>query len=543
MAMTSAQQLDMYHFFAVAFDAAPGTIYMNQLDAAIEGGMTTQQIVQVFTTKPEFTNSYPTFLSNASFATKLVDNVVGTSATADAKLEAVADIESAMTAGWTRDAVIFKIFGNLAEMPYTDAKWGNTAKQMANQVVVAQHYTETQLGASTDLATLRSVIANVTATSDVSTPEAIAALSGSASGQTITLTPGADPINGTAGSDTINALSVKADGANANTLTSFDVIDGGAGTDTLNIYTDSTAPGFNMTLPATATVKNVEIVNILNTGTAAAFGDASKFEGVTQLWQNSDAVAVTKLAATTTAGFKDLTATALAVTAADAATSANIALTAAKGVAVTNVATLAVNGLALNSVTVAGTIAQTSTAATDPAASLALGVTVATAATTATINTAVNTVLTTVANLAGVALTTVDASASTGAVKYQTGAATVTTIKSGAGADDLKISTATSATVSASVESGAGNDKVEVATTGAGTTTVNTGAGNDSVTLTSGINTKTQIDGGEGTDTISLAGRSGQRRCPSGCGGLFPVRLFRARNAAPAGTAARGRAH
>lgn len=281
------------------------------------------------------------------------------------------------------------------------------------------------------------------------------------------------------------------------------MIDGGAGTDTLNIYTTAAE---NKNLPATATVKNVEIINILNTGAPAAFGDASKFEGVTQLWQNSDAVPVTKLAATTTAGFKGLTATALSVTAADAATSANIALTAAKGVAVTNIATLAVDGPALNSVNVSGTIAQTSTAATDPAASLALGVTVATAATTATINTAVDTVLT-VGNKTGAALTTVDASASTGAVEYVSGAATVTTIKSGAGADNLKISTATSATVSASVDSGAGNDKVEVATTGAGTTTVNTGAGNDTVTLSSGINTKTVIDGGAGTDTISLAGR------------------------------------
>lgn len=350
-------------------------------------------------------------------------------------------------------------------------------------------------------ASLTAAVAAVAAT------VATVAASGGPAGQTFTLTTGADTPVATAGNDTFNALSIKADGTPGDTLSGFDVIDGGAGTDTLNIYTDSTGVGFNMNFPATATVKNVEIVNILNTGAAAAFGDASKFEGATQLWQNNDAVAVTKLAATTTAGFKDLTATALSVTAADAATSANIALTAAKGVAGTNVASLAVDGLALNSVKVSGTIAQTTTAPGSAAASLALGVTVATAATTATINTAVNTNLT-VSNLAGAALTTVDASASTGAVKYVTGANTVTTIKSGAGADDLKITTATSATKSALVESGAGNDNVEVATTGVGTTTVNTGAGNDTVTLTSGINTKTVIDGGEGTDTISFAGRA-----------------------------------
>src|SRR5450759_3176841 len=130
MAMTLTQKTDMYRFFAIAFDAAPGVTYMTQLDTAFAGGMTTKQIVNVFTTKAEFTASYPNFLDNTTFATKLVNNVVGTSATDAAKAQAVSDIVGALNiAGTTRGDVIYTIFNNLAAKPFTDPIWGGTAQQ------------------------------------------------------------------------------------------------------------------------------------------------------------------------------------------------------------------------------------------------------------------------------------------------------------------------------------------------------------------------------------------------------------------------------
>ena len=103
------------------------------------------------------------------------------------------------------------------------------------------------------------------------------------------------------------------------------MIDGGAGTDTLNVYSDNTG-NVNNTFPSTITVKNVEVVNILNANAAAGvFGDASKYEGVQQLWQVGFADNVTKLAATTTAGFKAVDAN-VSVAPTDAAASVAIAL-------------------------------------------------------------------------------------------------------------------------------------------------------------------------------------------------------------------------
>ena len=188
-------------------------------------------------------------------------------------------------------------------------------------------------------------------------------------GQKTPLTAGVDTFTGTSGNDTINAQAVDATGAAKTTLSGFDAIDGGAGTDTLNIYTTNTE---NAVFPTAATVKNVEIVNVYNTANAAALGDASKFEGVTQLWQHgTNAADVSKLAATTTAGFKSVEATIAAdidVSAADAATTVTIALDGVKGDAQTtattveNRADIDVDGAAVAGVAVSGTLAQKTTA-------------------------------------------------------------------------------------------------------------------------------------------------------------------------------------
>jgi len=264
MAMTSTQQLEAYRFFAVAFDAAPGVTYMSQLAEAYASGMTTEQIVEVYTTKAEFLSIYPSFYTNSQFATKLVDRVVDSSASATAKAEAVADIEAALAAGWSQGKVIYTIFQNLASKDPTDATWGATATLMANQVAVAKYYTEEQLGDSTSVSTLQSVISAVTATSDVSSTTAIASLITSGvsptTSQTFTLTTGADVINGGAGDDTITG--------NIGGISSSDEIHGGAGNDTMTVKID------NLTANSTAyapVVDGVETITLEARNASATF--------------------------------------------------------------------------------------------------------------------------------------------------------------------------------------------------------------------------------------------------------------------------------
>lgn len=362
--------------------------------------------------------------------------------------------------------------------------------------------------------------------------------SGVSSSSIFALTQGLDNVVGTSGNDTINAYAFNSvTGANTTTLQSVDTIDGGAGTDTLNIEVKAdTAPAdFNDAIQGT--IKNVEIININNTAAnSAAAVDATKLGAeATQIWQIGDAGAVTKLAATTTAGFKTIAAGTLSVTAADAAASASVALN-----GVDDASTLAVLATAagtLSSVTVSGNVVDS---AADGVGKIAVGVTVGKDVEALTINTAVGSTLTVTDN-GTKKVASVDASASTGAIAYSA-ATTVANVKTGAGDDTVTNNFDFTSTVkAASLSTGAGKDTVNVlvdnntnainatVTVDAGDgddivvlnadrdatatlgVTLTAGAGNDKVTLSDGIDsvaTTDVIDGGEGSDTVVIAGKT-----------------------------------
>jgi hypothetical protein len=163
-------QEELYQFFAIAFGAAPGVTYWGQLVEAAQVGMSVQRIVNVFTTKAQFTDTYPEALSHEAFARALVDNVVGDSASEASKAEARADIVAALSppANWTRGDITYAIFRNLARKPVSDAQWAATAQRMRQQVTLARHFTETMQEDTTDLSTLRAVIRSVNEGTDLS---------------------------------------------------------------------------------------------------------------------------------------------------------------------------------------------------------------------------------------------------------------------------------------------------------------------------------------------------------------------------------------
>lgn len=327
-------------------------------------------------------------------------------------------------------------------------------------------------------------------------------------GQTFLLTQGLDNIVGTAGNDTINAFAFNTvTGADVTTLQSVDAIDGGAGTDTLNIEVKpATAPAADFNDIIQGTISNVEIVNINNTATTTpAAVDATKLgAAVQQIWQIGAEAGVTKLAASTTAGFKDLaTFQTLEVTPADVAATVTVALSnVAEG---STLKVLATGTGILNSVALSGTVADTDN--NGAVANTNVAVTVGKDVQTLSVNSAVATTLS-ISNGAGTkAVTTIDASASTGAIAYSDSETTVATITTGSGKDAVAVVTATSNTagsvVNASVTTNAGNDTVTVTVTGTGTTTVNTGDGNDTVNVTTRSSGKLTVNLGDGTDSFT----------------------------------------
>lgn len=180
LARSGAIPDELYQFFISAFHAAPGSTYMSQLLEAHRYGLSISEIVEIFTRKEQFTDLYPPSDPPQDLATRLVNNIVKTSATEPVKARAVKDILEAMDSGWTMADVIYRVFGNLATKPLTDIEWGNTARQFANEIAVAKCYTETWEQGTTDLSTLRSVLAPITSGSDVSTEAAIVSLVGQA---------------------------------------------------------------------------------------------------------------------------------------------------------------------------------------------------------------------------------------------------------------------------------------------------------------------------------------------------------------------------
>jgi hypothetical protein len=478
-------------------------------------GATLTTIAQQFSEAQEFTTRFPAG-TNDAFVTNLYQNVLGRTPSSTE----ISYYNARLAAGESRGSVALS-FNQSPE--FTTNYGGVVNAALANAGIVGSIPTDVntlQQQGAVNLSTLTTnLVANPTGGGT------------GAPGQTFTLTAGADTITGTNNNDIINALTVNASGAAATTLSGFDTIDGGAGTDTLNIYANGTE---NPSLPASASIKNVEVINIYNDTTAfftsAGTVDASKFSGATQVWQHTLAVDVSNLAATTTAGFKGIEATVgndTGVSAATGVTTAAIALNGVLGAAATaggeteNQAYIEVGGDALAGVTVTGTLAQKTTTAGAAPATLALAVTSGKDVQTVTLNTAVATVLT-IAEGAGSTkeVTTVDLSTSTGGVTY---AGTVTggtvapaTIKGGTGNDTLTIVTATlkddSATTavdetrSALLDAGAGDDTITINTSGTGTTTVNAGDGKDVVTLTADGDGKLSINLGAGNDTLKGAG-------------------------------------
>lgn len=368
-------------------------------------------------------------------------------------------------------------------------------------------------------------------------------------GQTFTLTPGADNITGTSGNDVINALTVNASGNPATTLSAFDSIDGAGGSDTLNIYSDTTGSGYNAVLPASATIKNVETINIFaDAGGAKSFStgtsgdgliDASKFAGATTIHQSGLASDVINLGAGVTAKFSQMDIQNLPnfsevqVAAATGVNSVSIALAGVGDGDSGLDQWIQIGGDALNTVNVSGGLGTKEK-------QVGLDIFAGKNQQTITLNTGVGALVYLYDDGWGAAnwgqssnavggnggtkpVTTLDASASTGDIIFDGiswGSSTgLSTIKTGSGNDDVMVQTLTvkddpltpaDETVSAVVQTNAGNDKITVLTTGTGATTIDAGAGDDTVDLQSRGTGKLTVNLGAGNDTFTQTGGSAQ---------------------------------
>jgi len=511
MAMTQAQKTGAYQFFAIAFGAAPGVEYMNQIDAAFATGATLKDVVNAFVSKPQFTSQYPNFFSYEQFADKLIEDVVGDSATTKAKEQAKADTVAALNAGLSRGDVIYNIFNNLASKPAGDPDWAQTAKLMKNAVAVAQYFTETLLVNTTDLATLQKAFDGLTPATDVSSPAAIQAFlnqAGAVPGETFMLTFDQDVVVGTSGNDTIKAV-LDEDLSNApySTLTLGDKIDGGYGIDTLEITSNGDGEGDEIYM-AGVTITNVENLKIIDADEDFQDLDlSSKTFSRVEIVNPTDGLTIDGVALGTgfkftntedshTINFVGATGTAdvLNLEVAGTNTGDDVSFT------VANIETvnLTVSAAAkLNGSTFANATALNITATANIDGDAADTIALANDA-VITVTGAGNVQLGTLDDNGAGEGVTVTASAMTGKLTVVGGANTVA-ITSGSGNDKI-----TSNSAATKVTTGAGNDSVTIAAAVAATNTIDLGDGDDTLTLSAAPVAGATLTAGAGTDTIGL---------------------------------------
>lgn len=164
MALSNEQKTEVSRLFLVAFNATPGVYYMNLVDSVVNAGASLRDIALAIPTLDQFKETYPTFLSNDQFASRLVNNLVGTSASDAAKAQAVLDATSSLNAGASRGELILALSNVIAKISPTDPNWGGLARQVDNQLAASDYYTSVLLQGSTNLVELRSVVANITST-------------------------------------------------------------------------------------------------------------------------------------------------------------------------------------------------------------------------------------------------------------------------------------------------------------------------------------------------------------------------------------------
>lgn len=500
----------------VMFNAAPGANNLAEFSSDYYQNAGLETLAGNLATTDLFNDQFSGLETRDEKVNQVLTQNLGLEEGSDAHAEAMDFFNARLDAGASADAVLLEA-GDYLLNGDVDPVFEEAANLFQNKVEVGTYYSESGRSAES-LDGLQDVYADVTA-DDASVEEAKAAIDdlptqSGGEGETFMLTQGVDTPATTSGDDTIDALPVnETTGVDASTLSAFDEIDGGAGRDTLNIYTTDAN---NAELPSSASVQNVEVVNIFNAEDAAEdFADASNFEGVEQLWQVNAAADVVNLEESTTAGFRD-TAGDLAVTAAAGASSSAIALDAVSGDSGdddtdADTTGLTVDGDDLNSVTVSGSLEDVDTSdGVDP--SLNLAVEAGDDEEALTVNTAVATSLdVTVGDNAD--NTTVDASGSEGDITFTSIDNTISSVETGTGNDEVALTYdfgAADALEEASVSTGEGDDVITLSASGDGDVTVDAGAGDDTVNAASldAVSTGSVIDGGEGIDTLSTDGGS-----------------------------------
>lgn len=499
MAITVEQRTSIIELVVGMFGAAPGASVLSDLVSAYEGGQTLKQLAANLANTNEFKGIFPTFLTNGEFATKVVNQLVGSEVVQTEKDAAIASLTASLNAGGSRSSVFVDAIAAVNAITSTNTAWANAGAAFDNKVSVAVYYSVDKQQSGASLSALQNVIANVTSTAATVTTAKSSIDGTSAVGTTFTFTTSVDSFTGAAGNDVFIAQTSEATAA-SNTFTAVDTVVGGAGTDTLSIVANDYTSGAAL---AAATVSGVEIIKIRAVDATAADilnVTATSFTGATSFELDRSTSAVT---------FAGI-ASGQAVTLTGNGAVTNGAATLGYGATVTSGTINIADGHRTGAITQTGAAISSNTINSTGAANTAGVVTLSgTVNKSLTINAATALTVTSIGGLtAGATITVSGAATSTTGVGVTLGTLdTDVTVLNAGGMTAGGVSATLNADAAIVVTGGAGNDRI---TTGAALTTgsVTVGAGSaDRLTIAADAHLNTLALGNKysGFEVVQIA--------------------------------------
>lgn len=270
MAITVETRTDIIELVVGMFDAAPGASVLSELATSVDAGLSLKDLAITLGTSSVFTAEYPTFLTNAEFATKYLTNFLGGNpgeVTAENFALAEEAVVALLNSGKSRGEVVYDVITAVSAVAETDTNFGTAAARLNNQTEVAVHYSVTTQQSGSTLDDLKAVIDDVTS-DDATVTTAKAEVDGSGNvGGTFTFTTGIDTLTGTAGNDNFRG--------DDKTNSAADKVSGGAGTDTLQLFDTGTN---NIVIPDMSSVESVYINALGNDLNFSTFSEITSIE-------------------------------------------------------------------------------------------------------------------------------------------------------------------------------------------------------------------------------------------------------------------------
>ncbi|MCH9639017.1 MAG: hypothetical protein K0U40_05945 [Betaproteobacteria bacterium] len=282
MAISTEDQTKLLKIVTGLFNAAPGTVFLPDLESFIENGGTQQALARELAVTTIFTDTLSGATTSAEQAAILAgnfgltaDDVAGSAAT-----QAIDFFTAGIDAGTNIGDLVYEAVMFLSDSP--PAEFAEIAQLLDNKAAVSAEYSATV--GSSDLSILQAALSTVTGTAPL-TPEEITEIVDNAEGErdtNFTLTATADSVNeGGALVYTVTA----SEAVTADTDVVFSVVAGDnaaadQGTDTTNLN-DFVTGTFN---PVTVTIPAG--------GTTATFSVTGSDDGVTELAETYSVEAV-----------------------------------------------------------------------------------------------------------------------------------------------------------------------------------------------------------------------------------------------------------